>query len=589
LVIEELIAAGILLALITVLVREVVSPAAAMVGALVAFVLVGILPPENAFLGLANPATISIAALYVLARALRDHANLDGLVTRFLGDGAGGARPALIRFVPIVVLLSGFMNNTPLVAASAPVIRGWAERHGVATTKLLMPLSFAAIVGGVLTLIGTGPNLVVSGMLEAAGESGLSFFELTPAGLPMAVLGGIVLIVLAPRLLPDRRTPHEQVAAHERDYSVSLQVITDGPLDGSSVAEAGLRELPEAYLASIIRDGETLTATPQTTLHGGDELVFVGRITSVTDLLSRPGLIEAERAQTAVLDADGNGLVECIVGQNSDLVGATLKRVAFRGRYGGAVIALHRASERVEGKLGTVELRPGDALLVLGDAAFVERWQGHRDFALVIPHQASASRSRPAYRWLTLGSFAGMIALAASGLVPVLTAILLACSVLILTRTISFGRAIDALDLDILLIVASAIGLGTAVQASGLAGTLAETITRAATATSPLLALAIIALGTMLLTELLTNVAAAALMVPIAIDVAQRVDADPTGFGVAVALAASASFLTPIGYQTNTIVYGLGGYRFGDYWRLGLPMAIITLATILVVVPRVWG
>jgi di/tricarboxylate transporter len=589
LVIEELIAAGILLLLVGVLVREVVSPAAAMVGALVAFVLVGILPPETAFLGLANPATISIAALYVLARALRDHANLDTLVTRFLGNGAGGARPALIRFVPTVVLLSGFMNNTPLVAASAPVIRGWAERHGVAATKLLMPLSFAAIVGGVITLIGTGPNLVVSGMLEAAGETGLSFFELTPAGLPMAVLGGIALIVLAPRLLPDRRTPHEQLAAHERDYSVGLQVIAGGPLDGASVAEGDLRDLPEAYLASIIRDGTTLSATPQTVLHGGDELVFVGRITSVTDLLARPGLIEAERAQTAVLDTDNNSLTECIIGQNSELVGTTLKQVAFRGRYGGAVIALHRASERVAGKLGTIELRAGDALLLLADSAFVERWQGHRDFALVIPHDQAASNSRPVHRWLTLGSFLGMILLAASGLVPILTAILLACSVLIVTRTISFGRALDALDLDILLIVAAAIGLGTAIQASGLAGLLAGSITTAATATTTLLALAIIALGTMLLTELVTNVAAAALMVPIAIDVAQRVDADPTGFAVAVALAASASFLTPIGYQTNTIVYGLGGYRFSDYWRLGLPMAAITLTTILVVVPLVWG
>jgi di/tricarboxylate transporter len=588
---EPLVAVAILALLLLTLVRELASPAAAMVGALIAFVLVGIVPPETAFLGLANPATISIAGLFIVARALRDHADLEQVVARVLGDGSGGHRQALARFVPPVILLSGFVNNTPLVATGAPVLRAWAERHGLAATKLLMPLSFAAIVGGVLTLIGTAPNLVVSGVLEAAGESGLSFFELTPAGLPMAVIGGLVLVALAPRLLPDRRTPHERLAGHERDYTLRLQVEPGGPVDGATIADGNLRDLPDAYLASVVRDGDPLgPAAPETRLHGGDELVFVGQVASMGALLARPGLVEAERAQTVDLDLHGPGLVECIIGQNSDLAGTTLKRVAFRGRYGGAVVALHRASERVDGKLGTVELHPGDALLVLADPTFTDRWRGHRDFAVVIGHHDRATTAAPPLRRrITLVTFVGMVVLAATGLVPVLTAILLACTVLVATRTTSFGRAVDALDIDVLLIVAAAIGLGTAVEASGLTQLAGTGLATAAAATTPLVALAIIALGTMLLTELITNVAAAALMVPIALDVAARVDADPTGFAVAVALAASASFLTPVGYQTNTIVYGLGGYRFTDYWRLGLPMAVATLTTILLVVPLIWG
>jgi di/tricarboxylate transporter len=584
---EELVAGGILVLLIVALARELAPPAAAMVGALVLFVLIGILPPEVAFLGFANPATISIAGLYVLVRGLRDHAGVDRVVGRALGDGSGGVRSALARFVPPVILLSGFMNNTPLVAAGAPVIRTWAERHGVAATKLLMPLSFAAILGGVLTLIGTGPNLVVSGMLVAAGEEGFQFFELTPAGLPMAVIGGSLLILLAPRLLPDRRTPYERIATDQRDYSVQLQVVPGGPIDGQQIADAHLRELPHAFLSHVIRDGLSTTATPQTVLRGADELVFVGGVASVPDLLARPGLVESERTQTA--DLDGSLLVECIVGQNSNLVGTTMKRVAFRGRYGAAVLAIHRASERIEGKLGTVELRAGDALLVLADAAFIERWQGHRDFAVVLPHEPQERSSSSPRRWLTIGTFVAMVLLSASGLLPVLTSILLACSVLIATRTITFGRAIDALDLDVLLIVAAAIGLGAAIEVSGLAELLAGGIAEVSGTTTLLVALATVAIGTMLLTELVTNVAAAALMVPIALDVAQQVGAEPTGFAVAVALAASASFLTPVGYQTNTMVYGLGGYRFGDYWRLGLPIAAVTLSTILIVVPLVWG
>ncbi|MFA9444042.1 SLC13 family permease [Egicoccus sp. AB-alg6-2] len=587
---EGWLAAAILLVLVLALVREVVAPAAAMVGALVACVLVGILPAEQAFLGLANPATISIAGLFVVARAVRDHAGIDGVIGRFLGDGSGGAHGALLRFVPPVIGLSGFLNNTPLVAAGAPVIRGWAERNGVAATKLLMPLSFAAILGGTLTVIGTGPNLVISGMLQAAGEPGLRFFELTPAGLPLAVVGGTALVVLAPRLLPDRRTPHELLAAHERDYTLRLQVLPSGPVDGRTVAQAHLRDLPGTFLAAVRRhpDGQR-PAAPDTVLHGGDELVFVGNIAAVRDLLTRPGLVEAERAQIEVLDGDGHGLTECVVGSTSALVGSTLKEVSFRGRYGGAVIALHRASERVDGKLGTVELRAGDALLLLGDPGFAERWNGHRDFALLVPHDDRADgMSSPRYRWLTLATFSAMVVLAATGALPVLSAILLACTVLVATRAIRFTRAIDALDLDVLLIVAAAIGLGQAIAASGLSEALAAAIEGAAVTTSPMVALALVAIGTMVLTELLTNVAAAALMLPIALDVAQRVGAEPTGFAVAVALAASSSYLTPIGYQTNTIVYGLGGYRFGDYWRLGLPMAVISLATILVAVPLVW-
>ena len=559
-----------------------------MVGTLVAFVLVGILPADAAFTGLSSSATISIAGLFVVARALRDHAQPDRLVGRLLGDGSDGVRGPLLRFVPPVVLLSGFMNNTPLVAAAAPVIRGWANKHGIAATKLLMPLSFAAILGGMLTVIGTGPNLVVSGMLQAAGEPALSLFSLTPVGLPLAALGAVTLVMLAPRVLPDRRTPHEQVAAHERDYAVRLTVLAGRPMDGVSIADAGLRDLPEAYVASVVHKGVTLPATPQTVIHGGDELIIVGSVSSVPELLQRPGLIEAERAQTSSLD-DTRGLVECIVSQSSSLIGATLKQVSFRGRYGAAVIAMHRAGDRIDGKLGTVELRAGDTLLLRTDTAFVERWADHRDFAVVIDHHNGGGDMTRGYRWVTLTAFGLMIAAAGSGIVDVLTAILLACTVLIATGAISFARAISALDLDVLLIVAAAIGLGAAVEASGLSALLADWVETATGLAGPIVALAIVVLATMLLTEVVTNVAAAALMVPIALDIAGRVDAEPTGFAVAVALAASASFLTPIGYQTNTIVYGLGGYRFTDYWRLGLPMALISLTAIVTLVPVVWG
>lgn len=572
------------------LVRELASPPAVIVGGLVLFVLAGVLTPEEAFAGLANPATISVAGLFIVSRALRDHAGMATLLARVLGDGRHGPRAALTRLLPPVVGLSAVVNNTPIVAAGGPIVRDWAERHGVAASHLLIPLSFGAIVGGTLTLIGTGPNLVVAGLVARADVGEFGFLTITPAGLPVALLGGLVLVALAPRLLPDRRSPHEQVAGHERDYTVRVAVSAHGPVAGRSVEEAGLRELPTTYLVSVLRRGrEIAPVAPSTVLEPDDELVFVGKVDDVSELLTTDGLVEAEQPQTALLDGDGHRLVECVVAASSALNGATLKDVSFRGRYGGAVVAIHRAGERIDGKLGTVELRAGDALLVLADVGFVERWQGQPDFAVVAAHDdgrpAGGSRR---HRTVTVLTLVAMVAASASGLVPVATAILGACAVLVATGAIGFRRALDSLDRDVLLIVAGAIGLGAGLEVSGLAGVLASGIERVAVG-GPLLALVAIVLGTMLLTELITNVAAAALMVPIALDVAARVGFDPIGFAVAVALAASASFLTPIGYQTNTIVYGLGGYRFGDFWRLGAPMALTTLAVTLVVVPLVWG
>jgi di/tricarboxylate transporter len=488
-----------------------------------------------------------------------------------------------------VLGLSSVLNNIPLVATLAPVVRSWAERHGVATTHLLLPLSFAAILGGLLTTIGTSTNLVVSGIGESQGLEPFGFFEVTWVGLPLAVVGVGLLVVLAPRVLPDRRSPHERLASHERDFAVRLQVTPGGPVDHATVEAAGLRDLRTTYLVGLVRDGHELAlVAPGTLLLAGDVLTFVGRIDDIRDLLTHPGLVEAEHTQTAALDGDGHDYHECILGPSSRLVGRTLKEVSFRGHYGGAVVAIHRAGQRIDAKLGTVRLHAGDALLVLADPQFPERWQGRPDFAVVVPHR-DPETARSAREPLVAATLLAMVAVAAVGLAPIVTAVLGAVTVLVATRTVRFRQALDALDLDVLLIVAAAIGLGTAMQVSGLAGLVGDGVEVVAAHGGMLLTLAMVVVATIALTELITNVAAAGLMVPIALEAAGRVEADATGFAVAVAIAASASFLTPLGYQTNTIVYGLGGYRFGDYWRLGLPLTLAVVAVTLVVVPAVWG
>jgi di/tricarboxylate transporter len=444
----------VLVVLLVSLVRGAASPPALLVGTLVVLVVAGVVAPERAFVGFSSPATITIAALFVVARALQDHLGLERLLTRVLDADGRSLRPVLLRLLPPVALLSGVVNNTPIVAATAPVVRDWAQRHGLASSRLLIPLSFATILGGTLTTIGTSTNLVVSGALEATGHEPLGFLTVTAVGGPVVAVGLVLLVLLAPRLLRTR------AIADDRDDGGHGEATGDGP-PASSTTES-----------------------------------------------------------VAIQPADGG------------------RRVSTQAALG--------------------------------------------------PAPAPPSSTSGPYRVLTLATTVGMVAVAASGLLPMVTAVLLACAVLVASGAITFRRAVEALHLDVLMIVAAAIGLGVAVEVSGLAGVLGQGIAAAASGYGATVGLLLVVVGTLLLTEVITNVAAAALVVPIAIDVAERVGGDPRGFAVAVAITASASFLTPIGYQTNTIVYGLGGARFGDFWRLGLPLAAAVATTCVLVVPNVW-
>ncbi len=579
---------AVLVALFGALTRESAPPAAAMVGAVVVLVLARAVPVGTAFAGLSNPATITIAGLFVVARAIGDHAGLEGLLSRSL-SGEQTQTAALLRLLGPVAASSSVIANTPLVATLAPMVRSWAERQGRAVSHFLMPLSFATILGGLITVIGTSTTLVVSGLVAQAGAKPFGFLEITPVGLPIAVVGFGLLVLIAPRVLPDRRTMAQQVLSNERAYTVRLSVVPDGPLAGKTVADAGLRNLDNVFLVRIDRPGdEVVPVPPDETITPDDELTFVGGVDQVRDLRTREGLALAEGTQVDLLEGDGHRMYECVVGSSSALAGRTLKEVSFRGRYGGAVVAIHRAGERVEGKLGGIRLHTGDVLLVVADPDFAARWRERYDFAVVVgldDHLAVASPRRG----LVMATVLAMVIVAAVGWLSLVEAVLGACAVLVGTRTVRFRQAREALDLDVLLIVAAAIGLGGAVQSSGLATVLAHGIEAIATRTGSVGGLAAIMIGTLILTELVTNVAAAALMVPIALSAAAGVGVDPHGYAIAVAVAASASFLTPIGYQTNTIVYGLGGYRFGDYWRLGAPLTATVVAVSLLVIPAVWS
>ncbi|MEX0659901.1 MAG: SLC13 family permease [Egibacteraceae bacterium] len=590
------------------LARNVVSPALAVLGATVFLMLVGVIDAEQAFSGFANPAPISVAALYVLARAVEVTGALDPVLARVMagngnGNGNGsddppatsgrprvrpGTRRRLARLAGPAALASSVLNNTPIVAMTAPQVAAWAARRGESASPLLMPLSFAAILGGTVTAVGTSTNLVVSGLLEASGRPPIGMFEITRVGLPIMLAGLALLVLAAPRLLPDRQAALHTFTETVREFSVAMRVVPGGPLDGATVEGAGLRHLQGVYLARIDRGEEVIVPVqPDRVLAGEDVLTFVGNVDLVVDLQATRGLVSTEEHHLEGLRETRQGFFEAVLGQGSPLVGATLAEVGFRGRYDAVVLAIHRAGERVDAKLGAVRLRAGDTLLLLADRSFYTRWRESRDFLLV-----SAMGGTPPLRTrkapLVGGIAAAMVALAGLGVMPILHAALLAAFALVASGCLTTREARDAVDLNVIVIIAAAFGLGAAVATTGLADSLAALLVDGLGVWGTVGALAGVIVATIVLTELITNNAAAVLMFPVAVAAADTAGADPRGFAIAVAVAASASFLTPIGYQTNTMVYGLGGYRFTDYARLGFPLTLLVMAVTLIVVPLVW-
>ncbi len=577
---------AIVVVMVVALARDLVAPSVAVLGTVVVCMVIGIVTPAQAFAGFSSPAVITVAALYVVARGVEKSGALQPLVGATLGAGKT-LRGSLARLAFPVAAVSAFLNNTPIVAMLAPQVADWAERHRRAPSEFLIPLSYATMLGGIGTLIGTSTNLVVSGLLQASGQPALRLFEQTPMGLPVGIAGVVVLVVVGPWLLPKRRAPRSGLREDAREFVVTMEVKPRGTLDGTAVSAGRLRNLEGVFLAELHR-GEDLIApvAPDTVLRAGDLLTFVGRADLVVDLQSLPGLRSAEQKHF-VEPGGGHQFFEVVVGPASPLVGRTLKETGFRAQYQAAVVAIHRAGQRLRAKLGGVELVVGDTLLLLADAGFAERWRGRDVFLMVSP--LSGSLPAPGRKgWIAGLMVLGVVIAAATGLLPVLQGSLVAALALVLLGVLTPADARGAVDLDVMLVMAGSFGLAAAVDKSGLGGraaTIVLGISHGAGVTGAVVAVVVL---TILLIEVVTHAAAAALMFPVAMSAAADSGGSPRLFAVALAVAASCSFLTPIGYQTNTMVYGPGGYRFSDYARVGAPLTIVVVGAIAAVVGLGW-
>jgi di/tricarboxylate transporter len=558
-----------------------------LVGAMIVLTLLGILEPDQALQGFASNGVLTIAALYIVVAGLRETGAM-AWISRWVLGRPRSLMVAQSKLMFVTSALSSVVNNTPVVALFIPVAQEWSSRFGYSISKLLLPMNHLVILAGMCTLVGTSTNLIVNSLLvKTVPDSGLSLFSLAWIGVPLTLIGFVYTLIVSRWLLPDRQSPVEQLQ-NAREYSVEARVTPNGPLVGRSIAEVGLRSMRFAYVLEISRGDRLLAAVgPDEVLHGNDRVTFVGVVDAVNELRRIPGLLVAED-QTYQLNLRHaqRCLVELVLSPASPLIGHTVRESGFRSAYSAAIISISREGARLEGKLGDVRLRPGDTLLVETDQGFVERHKYNRDFLLVSSLQDSTPPdfARAPFAFLILAT---MLLVAGFELIPLFQASFIAAGVMIASGCVTLNAARRSIEYPVLVGIAASFALGFALAESGAAELLAGWIGGIAKG-DPFWALVVLYVATVIVTEMITNNAAGVLMFPIAMAVAQDGNANFLPYVVAVMVGASAGFITPIGYQTNLMVYGPGGYRWIDYIRFGTPLSIVVGIATVLIVPRVW-
>ncbi len=586
------------------LMADVGRPDLVLLSGLSVLLVSGVVSPDQAFAGFSNAAVLTVGALYVVAGGVQ-HTDALSELDRVLFADTTRLEPVLARFMVPTSVLSGLLNNTPIVAMLTPRLQEWADAQNIPASKLMIPLSYAAITGGMMTLIGTSTNLIVAGLMEAEGYEPLSLFDVTWVGVPAALVVIAYFVLGGHRLLPDRGTSAPAAERRLGQNMFEVTVTAPSPIVGQTVAEAGLRDLGDAYLTHVRRGTEVLQGRPGRPLEQGDVLAFNGSLAARERLLERPGLSRTLPAPDGTHDDPARyetlPLYEAVIAESSNLVGTTLGEANFREQYQGVVLGIQRQDEPVTSPVGTTELQAGDLLIVEAPGDFKKRWSSgsREEFYLVAPRDGRArpggapddeegKTDRSGRAPIALGLTGAMVLAAATGLAPIVTAAVLAALLMILAGCIRPAEAQRALNVQVLVVIAAALGIGKAIETTGLATAAAQGVLSVAEPFGPVIVLVALYLLTNLLTEIITNNAAAVLMLPVAMAAASSLGAPPVAFGVLVAVAASASFLTPIGYQTNLMVMAPGGYRFSDYARVGWPVTLLVMGTSVGIISLVW-
>lgn len=580
-----LILAGALALLIT----NRVPPDGVGLAVIVALILTGKASAGEAFSGFSHPATLTVAAVLILSAGVERTGSIDGLAL-WLRRHAGNSEFRMRRMQTILVApISAFLSNTATVAMFLPVVISVTRDRGFSPRRFLIPLSFASLLGGMCTLIGTSTNIVVSTLAVDHGLAPMRMFDFLPVGLVMMVLGGIYLIYFAPYLLPRRIRGRDIDERYDlRRYLTEVEVLADSVLVGRNLEGSRLSELYDLDVLEIHRSNRVVGTASGTQLYEGDVLLVRAPLDAIQKIQAEEGLRLRPEAKIDLADLSGKGMVlaEAVVPPGSPLENRTLKTAAFRNRHGVTALALHHRRETIRDRVGKVPLRIGDTLLLYGSRKRLRELAARPEVLSVV--KVHPPRPRRRLGRLALLIVGLTVSLAATGVVNLPRAAVAGAALMVLTGCLSLRETYRAMDRRTLVLLAGMIALGLSMERSGAASYLAHHVMDTTGSWGPMYLLAATYIATLIFTEVVTNNACAVIMTPIVIAAAHDFGLDPRPFVFAVAYASSASFLTPFGYQTNMFVYGAGGYRFQDFFRIGFPLTLICFTCVMVLVPRLW-
>ena len=537
--------------------------------AVTTLVIAGVLSPSEALAGFANEQLAVIMLLLVISDIIRK-TDIINLVFNQLFHGTKTVSGFVVRMIAFVAPTSAFFNNTPLVAMMMPYVYSWSKKNNTSPSKLLIPLSYAAILGGCMTLVGTSTNLVVNGMAVDAGYGSLDIFDFAWVGFPMVIVGGIYLALFSDKILPSHKDAMEEFKDGWREYFVETEIEAKSPIIGKSVSDAGLRNLSGNFLVEIIRKTAVITpVSPEHILRAGDKLIFTGETNSIPEL-SKPEL--GLSLPKECIAAELSDVVEVVVSHNSWLIGKLVKDTHFRGKYDAAIVAIHRNGAKISGKIGSVVIQAGDVLLLFAGRDFDIRATGN-EFYVISKKENKKVDAKKAIM-VIVGVLLSVVVSANTPL-SLFSCLLVVLAISFFTKTLTGSEIKRGINLNMMLIMAFGLALGKAMNNSGAAEFIASNVLKVAEPFGAVAILGMIFLITNLLASYMTNLAAVAIIFPISVGIAQSMGLPLEPFIMIVAFGGAANFITPIGYQTNLMVYGSGGYSFNDFMKIGLPLTIL--------------
>lgn len=545
----------------------------------------GVLTPREMLSGFANEQIAVIIMLLLLGDVIRRTPVIEIIFDKLFMK-AKSYRGFMSRMILIVSVFSAFLNNTPLVAVMMPYVNTWCKRNNISPSKFLMPLSYAAILGGCATLIGTSTNLIVNGLVIdqdiIPDLASLRIFDFVYVGVPMVLVGFFYLVFFGDRLLPSRPELLEEFTGQSRTYVIETIVRPGSPLVGRTIEDSGLRNLKDLYLVEIMRNGRQLFVVSNgIVIVEGDVLVFAGDKTQVAELMKNPmgltlpsvGMLRRKRHTE---------IVEIVISHNSGLINKSLKDINFRAKYDAAVIGVHRNEERINGILREVVIRAGDVLLLYGGSDFLSRASDTLDFYFI--SMVREFKKLEDYKVvILLGGLITAVVLSALNILSLFLSLLILVLLALFMKMSSPKELPKAIDYDLALIIVMALALGTAMIKSGAAALIADLFINLFMPLGNVGILAGIYLVTAILAAYITNKASVALIFPISLSISVELGLDPLPFILVVGYASAANFLTPHGYQTNLMIYGPGGYTYRDFFRVGLPLTLLYMTVTVVI------